>query len=150
MKEKIKLVDPSDFNETDEDYNILGIQNLNNSSALFIICNNKTILVHLTCFSNLELSTVRLILEELRISKYKVNDIRLYIGSDCDTSNLENFLNTSPVYIKKYKPFIDENGNETIAYNEETKSTFGIIKIKYQTYLVQHSTTQHQTLSLAM
>lgn len=130
MVEKIKLVDISDFEETDEDTCTLAIKILNNSAALLIKCESKSLMIHIQNFKEEETKLIGTILNELKKSQYKINEIILYIGNNCDLTNLDNFLAKYSNNIKILVPYINENGIESIVYDQNEQTTYSFDQIK--------------------
>lgn len=130
MVEKIKLVDISDFEETDEDTCALAIKILNNSAALLIKCESKSLMIHIQNFKEEETKLIGTILNELKKSQYKINELILYIGNNCDLTNLDNFLAKYSNNIKILSPYRNENGIESIVYDQNEQTTYSFDQIK--------------------
>lgn len=143
MVEKIKLVDISDFEETDEDTCALAIKILNNSAALLIKCESKSLMIHIQNFKEEETKLIGTILNELKKSQYKINELILYIGNNCDLTNLDNFLAKYSNNIKILVPYINENGIESIVYDQNEQTTYSFDHIKH---LEKHSKVLKQVI----
>ena len=130
MVEKIKLVDISDFEETDEDTCALAIKILNNSAALLIKCESKSLMIHIQNFKEEETKLIGTILSELKKSQYRINELILYIGNNCDLTNLDNFLVKYSNSIKILSPYRNENGIESIVYDQNEQITYSFDQIK--------------------
>ena len=87
-------------------------------------------MIHIQNFKEEETKLIGTILNELKKSQYKINELILYIGNNCDLTNLDNFLAKYSNNIKILVPYINENGIESIVYDQNEQTTYSFDQIK--------------------